>query len=154
MASRATSQCQRRVVSLDGWASRKKSLMCRSRVVRSDQSRSRKILNRVRKCSVNDGHSSFKKMQIVRGCDEKRNVLVYLVYSDKLIEGSPKNSTLDRATHALGRSDAAKMWRLRRKLKSVGELHPGNCASRRSMFPDDLQSEGRCRSKSACKAWP
>jgi CreA protein len=35
----------------------------------------------------------FKKMQIVRGCDAKRNVLVYLVYSDKLIEGSPKNST-------------------------------------------------------------
>ena len=35
----------------------------------------------------------FKKMQIVRGCDEKRNVLVYMVYSDKLIEGSPKNST-------------------------------------------------------------
>jgi len=35
----------------------------------------------------------FKKMQIVRGCDTRRNVLVYLVYSDKLIEGSPKNST-------------------------------------------------------------
>ena len=35
----------------------------------------------------------FKKMQIVRGCDGKRNVLVYMVYSDKLIEGSPKNST-------------------------------------------------------------
>jgi CreA protein len=35
----------------------------------------------------------FKKMQIVRGCDPKRNVLVYMVYSDKLIEGSPKNST-------------------------------------------------------------
>jgi CreA protein len=35
----------------------------------------------------------FKKMQIVRGCDEKRNVLVYVVYSDRLIEGSPKNST-------------------------------------------------------------
>jgi CreA protein len=29
----------------------------------------------------------------VRGCDVKRNVLVYVVYSDKLIEGSPKNST-------------------------------------------------------------
>ena len=28
----------------------------------------------------------FKKMQIVRGCDVKRNVLVYMVYSDKLIE--------------------------------------------------------------------
>lgn len=35
----------------------------------------------------------FKKMQIVRGCDTKRNVLVYLVYSDKLVDGSPKNST-------------------------------------------------------------
>jgi CreA protein len=35
----------------------------------------------------------FKKMQIVRGCDAKRNVLVYMVYSDKIIEGSPKNST-------------------------------------------------------------
>ena len=35
----------------------------------------------------------FKKMQIVRGCDPKRNVLVYLSYSDKLIEGSPQNST-------------------------------------------------------------
>jgi CreA protein len=35
----------------------------------------------------------FKKMQIVRGCDAKRNVLVYLVYSDRPIEGSPQNST-------------------------------------------------------------
>jgi CreA protein len=35
----------------------------------------------------------FKKMQIVRGCDARRNILVYMTYSDKLIEGSPKNST-------------------------------------------------------------
>ena len=35
----------------------------------------------------------WKKMQIVRGCDTKRNVLIYMVYSDKLIEGSPQNST-------------------------------------------------------------
>lgn len=35
----------------------------------------------------------FKKLQIVRGCDAKRNVLVYLVYSDRIIEGSPQNST-------------------------------------------------------------
>ena len=35
----------------------------------------------------------FKKMQIVRGCDVHRNVLVYLVYSDRIIEGSPQNST-------------------------------------------------------------
>ena len=35
----------------------------------------------------------FKKMQIVRGCDARRNVLVYMAYTDKLIDGSPKNST-------------------------------------------------------------
>ncbi|WP_130470255.1 CreA family protein [Candidatus Magnetaquicoccus inordinatus] len=34
----------------------------------------------------------FKKMQVVRFLDKKRNVLVYLVYSDKLVDGSPKNS--------------------------------------------------------------
>jgi CreA protein len=34
----------------------------------------------------------FKKLQVVRFYDPKRNVLVYLSYSDKLIDGSPKNS--------------------------------------------------------------
>ncbi|SFU54554.1 CreA protein [Methylobacterium sp. 174MFSha1.1] len=35
----------------------------------------------------------FKSMQIVRGCDAKRNTLIYMVYSDKVVQGSPKNST-------------------------------------------------------------
>ena len=34
----------------------------------------------------------FKTMQVVRFFDEKRNTLVYLVYSDKLVDGSPKNA--------------------------------------------------------------
>ena len=34
----------------------------------------------------------FKTMHVVRFFDKKRNVLIYLVYSDKLIDGSPKNS--------------------------------------------------------------
>lgn len=34
----------------------------------------------------------FKKIQVVRFFDETRNTLVYLSYSDKLIDGSPKNS--------------------------------------------------------------
>ena len=34
----------------------------------------------------------FKTIQVVRFYDKKRNVLIYLVYSDKLIEESPKNS--------------------------------------------------------------
>ena len=49
----------------------------------------------------------FKKMQIVRGCDPKRNVLVYMVYSDRLIEGSPKNSTSSVPIMPWGTTDAA-----------------------------------------------
>src|SRR3984957_7228334 len=49
----------------------------------------------------------FKKMQIVRGCDAKRNVLVYMVYSDKLIDGSPKNSTSSVPIMPWGASDTA-----------------------------------------------
>ncbi len=50
--------------------------------------------------SIEDGDVVFKKrtslvfksMQVVRFYDEKRSALVYLVYSDRLIEGSPQNS--------------------------------------------------------------
>jgi len=34
----------------------------------------------------------FKKLRVVRMLDRKRNVLVYLTYSDRLIDGSPQNS--------------------------------------------------------------
>jgi CreA protein len=34
----------------------------------------------------------FKKLRVVRLVDSKRNTLVYLTYSDRLIEGSPQNS--------------------------------------------------------------
>jgi len=34
----------------------------------------------------------FKTLQVVRLWDEKRKVLVYLTYSDKLVDGSPKNA--------------------------------------------------------------
>ena len=44
----------------------------------------------------------FKRLRIVRMVDASRNALVYLTYSDKLIEGSPKNSIttvpVDRGT--------------------------------------------------------
>ena len=44
--------------------------------------------------SVFDEHRSlvFKKLQVVRFFDRERNVLVYVAYSDRVIEGSPKNS--------------------------------------------------------------
>ena len=34
----------------------------------------------------------FKTLQVVRFHDRKRNTLVYLAYSDRVIEGSPQNS--------------------------------------------------------------
>jgi CreA protein len=44
----------------------------------------------------------FKKLRVVRMVDVKRNTLVYLTYSDRVIEGSPQNSVaavaIDRAT--------------------------------------------------------
>ncbi|HIV69512.1 MAG TPA: CreA family protein [Candidatus Aquabacterium excrementipullorum] len=44
----------------------------------------------------------FKRLRVVRMADPARNVLVYLSYSDKLVEGSPKNSVtvvpIDKAT--------------------------------------------------------
>lgn len=43
----------------------------------------------------------FKKLRVVRMVDQKRNTLVYLTYSDRVIEGSPQNSVtavaVDRA---------------------------------------------------------
>ena len=44
----------------------------------------------------------FKKLRVVRMVDPKRNTLVYLTYSDRVIEGSPQNSItavpVDRGT--------------------------------------------------------
>lgn len=34
----------------------------------------------------------FKKLRVVRVVDAERKVLVYLTYSDRLVDGSPKNS--------------------------------------------------------------
>jgi len=48
----------------------------------------------------------FKRMHIVRGCDAKRNVLVYMAYSDKIVEGSPENSTSAVPIQPWGSGDA------------------------------------------------
>jgi len=34
----------------------------------------------------------FKSMKVIRFCDTDNNTIVYLVYSERVIEGSPKNS--------------------------------------------------------------
>jgi hypothetical protein len=38
------------------------------------------------------GAIQFKELQVVRFFDCERNVLVYVSYSDRVLEGSPKNS--------------------------------------------------------------
>lgn len=44
----------------------------------------------------------FKRLRVVRMVDRERNTLVYLTYSDRVVEGSPKNSVtavaVDRST--------------------------------------------------------
>ena len=44
----------------------------------------------------------FKRLRVVRMVDTKRNTLIYLTYSDKLVDGSPQNAVtavpVDRAT--------------------------------------------------------
>lgn len=57
-------------------------------------------LNKAIQSGKRDGDNVFKKrtslftksMQVVRFYDKKRHTLVYLIYSDRIIEGSPKNS--------------------------------------------------------------
>ncbi len=34
----------------------------------------------------------FKSLRVIRFCDSTHNTVVYLVYSERLVEGSPKNS--------------------------------------------------------------
>ena len=47
----------------------------------------------------------FKRLRVVRMVDRKRNTLVYLTYSERVIEGSPQNSVtavpVDRGTPIL-----------------------------------------------------
>ena len=52
-------------------------------------------------------HSINMAKQIVRGCDAKRNILVYMTYTDRLIDGSPKNSTSSVPIMPWGAADTA-----------------------------------------------
>ena len=49
----------------------------------------------------------FKSMKVMRYCDTDHNVLVYLLYSEKLIDGSPKNSVSAVPIQPWGQKDQA-----------------------------------------------
>ena len=92
-ASPAISPCRKRAAMRAG-----SGCPSRYRISRWPAARSARSTSRARWSQGDDMFRQrrslfFKRMQIVRGCDAKRNTLVYMVYSDKLIDGSPKNST-------------------------------------------------------------
>ena len=90
----------------------------------------------------------FKKMQIVRGCDAKRNVLVYMVYSDRPDRRLAEELDLVGADHALGRgrlrwSAVPTSWRSSRPRNAVSPgraraKRVGRVGSRRSGAPPQL----------------
>ena len=48
----------------------------------------------------------FKSLQVMRFYDRKRQVLIYLTYSDRFIEGSPKNSISVVPVQSWGKSQS------------------------------------------------
>ncbi|UBQ57350.1 CreA family protein [Alysiella filiformis DSM 16848] len=64
-------------------------------------------LAKPRKVFKRNASFAFKSLQIVRYYDPKRKALAYLVYSDKIIEGSPKNSLSAFSCHGTVAAQAA-----------------------------------------------
>lgn len=50
------------------------------------------VVAKPRQVFKRDASFAFKSLQIIRYYDAKRKAFAYLVYSDKIIQGSPKNS--------------------------------------------------------------
>lgn len=51
-----------------------------------------KIISKPKEVFKRSASFAFKSLQVVRYYDTKRKAFAYLVYSDKIIQGSPKNS--------------------------------------------------------------
>ena len=101
-ASPATSRAPRPAASAARSASPRTSRRPRSPAARSARSRSSASRSScARRCSTSASRSSSSSLRVVRMVDRKRNTLVYLTYSDRVIEGSPQNSVtavpVDRA---------------------------------------------------------
>ncbi len=78
----------------------------------------------------------FKELHVVRFFDRQRNVLVYVSYSDRVLEGSPKNSI--SSVPVMG-------WTPRRRADAEsGRL--GRVCARASTFRRGCRFRGRARS--------
>jgi hypothetical protein len=83
----------------------------------------------------------FKRMRIVRGCDAKRNTLVYMVYSDRRSRAA-QELDLERADHALGRGGrAAEMRRLGEGLGEAPAARPLTARATRRLPGSCARSE-------------
>jgi CreA protein len=68
------------------------SLDCKQTGVITLSEEIRKSAGKAKKVLKKRTSMLFKTLQVMRFFDAKRNTLVYLIYSDKVLEGSPKNS--------------------------------------------------------------
>ena len=84
----------------------------------------------------------FKRIQVVRFHDKARNALVYLTYSDKLVDGSPKNSVSavvirDWQTAAPSTPRAGPVT-----LVGGGPVPPGALAAALALAPEVVAADG------------
>lgn len=69
----------------------------------------------------------FKKTQVVRMYDEKDNAIIYLAYSDKLVDGSPNNSiSVVPCNQAVGNVCEFIMSKALKALLIISEAFPQN----------------------------
>ena len=84
----------------------------------------------------------FKRIQVVRFFDKARNVLVYLTYSDKLIDGSPQNSHLGGGDRALELSPVLHRAAGPVTLVGAGPVDPARLAEALALAPEAVAADG------------
>ena len=154
-ASPATCRAQRPAASAARSASPRTSRKRRSRAARSARSRSPASRSScARRCSTSGSRWSSRSLRVVRMVDRKRNTLVYLTYSDRVIEGSPQNSVaavpVDRATPIPVTLIACAQRR--RAERTPGTRHTWASAAASFVGVGDLDGEGHVRGAAAAVA--
>lgn len=78
------------------------------------------VVAKPRRVFKRDASFAFKSLQIMRYYDTKRHAFAYMVYSDKIIQGSPKNSVSAFSCHSAVVAHNASMPALTPQQQQVG----------------------------------